>query len=186
MRVQLWFFGDNWSVVIRACNSTRWFQRRTATAALLQGPETLVYIKKTASERRERGVQGTGAGAGGHVKLRFFPRAADSRHVQVRGEERGVCGTFFQEAVLLPRWDQRPEKATPGGATLNPNQDSVRFFFEFFFYKSFFCWGGGEVGRGELPKAIYFGSFFFPGSCELLKEPTAHHTAPYFIKKIVG
>lgn len=183
MWVQLWFFGNNWSVLIRACNSTRWFQRRTATAALLQGPETLVYIKKTASERRERGVQGTGAGAGGHVKLRFFPRAADSRQVQVRGEERGVCGTSFQEIVLLPRWDQRPEKATPGGATLNPNQDSVRFVFEFFFYKSFFCWGGGEGGitQGHLFRILSF----FLGVVNFWRTLPAHHTAPYFIKKIV-
>ncbi|CAK9201609.1 unnamed protein product [Sphagnum jensenii] len=71
-------------------------------------------IYKEDGERAE-GERGAGDGrrCGGHVKLRFFPRAADSGHVQVRGEERGVCGTFFQETVLLPRWDQRPEKATP-------------------------------------------------------------------------
>jgi hypothetical protein len=121
----------------------------------------MVYIKKTESERRERGVQRTGAGAGGHVKLRFFPRAADSRHVRIRGEESGVWGTFFEETVLFPRWDQRPEKATPGDATLNPNQDSVRFVFEFFFYKSFFCRGGG-ITQGHLFRILCF-SFFFLG-----------------------
>jgi len=127
-------------------------------------------------------VQGTGAGAGGHEKLRFFPRAADSRHVRIRGgEERGVCDTFFQETVLFPRWDQRPEKATTGDATLNHNQDSVRFVFEFFFYKSFFCRGWGGEGTGDYPRPfisdpLFF--FFLPGRCELLKEPTStpHHT----------
>jgi hypothetical protein len=81
--------------------------------------------------------------------------------VRIRGgEERRVCDTFFQETVLFPRWDQRPEKATTGDATLNPNQDSVRFVFEFFFIKVSFVGGGG--GReGGLPKAIYFGSFVF-------------------------
>ncbi len=74
-------------------------------------------------------MQGTGAGAGGHVKLRFFPRAADSRHVRVRGRKEGGVWHVFPRDCSFPQVGPAAGERYPGDATLNPNQDSVKFLF---------------------------------------------------------